>query len=45
MHGVKGVKFYAGTKVVTTRWPNQDVTARPRVGDIPAPDLNMPALG
>jgi len=35
-HGVEGVKFYTRTKVVTTRWPNQDT---------PAPGLNMPTLG
>jgi len=36
VHGVEGVKFYTRTKVVTTRWPNQDT---------PAPGLNMPTLG
>jgi malonate-semialdehyde dehydrogenase (acetylating)/methylmalonate-semialdehyde dehydrogenase len=35
-HGVEGVKFYTRTKVITTRWPNQDT---------PAPGLNMPTLG
>jgi malonate-semialdehyde dehydrogenase (acetylating)/methylmalonate-semialdehyde dehydrogenase len=36
VHGTEGVKFYTRTKVVTTRWPNQDT---------PAPGLNMPTLG
>jgi malonate-semialdehyde dehydrogenase (acetylating)/methylmalonate-semialdehyde dehydrogenase len=45
VHGVEGVKFYTRTKVVTTRWPNQDVAERSRSGDTPAPGLNMPTLG
>ncbi len=36
VHGTEGVKFYTRTKVVTTRWPNQDTQA---------PGLNMPTLG
>ena len=36
VHGMEGVKFYTRTKVVTTRWPNQDT---------PAPGLHMPTLG
>jgi malonate-semialdehyde dehydrogenase (acetylating)/methylmalonate-semialdehyde dehydrogenase len=36
VHGVEGVKFYTRTKVVTTRWPNQDT---------PAPGFHMPTLG
>ena len=36
VHGMEGVKFYTRTKVITTRWPNQDT---------PAPGLNMPTLG
>ena len=35
-HCMEGVKFYTRTKVITTRWPNQDT---------PAPGLNMPTLG
>jgi len=35
-HGMEGVKFYTRTKVITTRWPNQET---------PAPGLNMPTLG
>ena len=35
-YGMEGVKFYTRTKVITTRWPNQDT---------PAPGLNMPTLG
>ncbi len=35
-HGMEGVKFYTRTKVITTRWPNQQT---------PAPGLNMPTLG
>jgi malonate-semialdehyde dehydrogenase (acetylating)/methylmalonate-semialdehyde dehydrogenase len=45
VHGVEGVKFYTRTKVVTSRWPNQDVSERLRSGDTPAPGLNMPTLG
>ena len=36
VHGMEGVKFYTRTKVVTTRWPDQDT---------PAPGFNMPTLG
>jgi malonate-semialdehyde dehydrogenase (acetylating)/methylmalonate-semialdehyde dehydrogenase len=36
VHGMEGVKFYTRTKVITSRWPNQDT---------PAPGLNMPTLG
>ena len=36
VHGVEGVKFYTRTKVVTSRWPNQDT---------PAPGFHMPTLG
>ena len=45
VHGVEGVKFYTRTKVVTTRWPNQDVSERSHSGDTPAPGFNMPTLG
>jgi malonate-semialdehyde dehydrogenase (acetylating) / methylmalonate-semialdehyde dehydrogenase len=45
VHGAEGVKFYTRTKVVTTRWPHQDVAERSRSGDTPAPGLNMPTLG
>jgi len=44
VHGMEGVKFYTRTKVVTTRWPKQD-TPTARLGDTPAPGLNMPTLG
>ena len=44
VHGVEGVKFYTRTKVVTTRWPNQGTPTK-RLGDTPAPGLNMPTLG
>ena len=44
VHGMEGVKFYTRTKVVTTRWPRQD-TPTSRLGDMPAPGLNMPTLG
>jgi malonate-semialdehyde dehydrogenase (acetylating)/methylmalonate-semialdehyde dehydrogenase len=43
VHGMEGVKFYTRTKVVTTRWPHQG-TPTPRLGDTPAPGLNMPTL-
>jgi malonate-semialdehyde dehydrogenase (acetylating)/methylmalonate-semialdehyde dehydrogenase len=36
VHGVESVKFYTRTKVVTSRWPNQDVSA---------PGFHMPTLG
>ena len=36
VHGVESVKFYTRTKVVTSRWPNQDT---------PAPGFHMPTLG
>jgi malonate-semialdehyde dehydrogenase (acetylating)/methylmalonate-semialdehyde dehydrogenase len=45
VHGTESIKFYTRTKVVTTRWPNQDVAERKRSGDTPAPGLNMPTLG
>ncbi len=45
VHGAEGVKFYTRTKVITTRWPHQDVAERSRSGDTPAPGLNMPTLG
>src|SRR6185503_12429024 len=45
VHGVESVKFYTRTKVVTTRWPNQDVSERLRSGDTPAPGFHMPTLG
>ena len=45
VHGMESVKFYTRTKVVTTRWPNQDVSERLRSGDTPAPGFNMPTLG
>jgi malonate-semialdehyde dehydrogenase (acetylating)/methylmalonate-semialdehyde dehydrogenase len=45
VHGVESVKFYTRTKVVTTRWPNQDVSDRLRSGDTPAPGFHMPTLG
>jgi malonate-semialdehyde dehydrogenase (acetylating)/methylmalonate-semialdehyde dehydrogenase len=44
VHGAEGVKFYTRTKVVTTRWPNQDTPTK-RLGDTPAPGLHMPTLG
>jgi len=45
VHGMEGVKFYTRTKVITTRWPRQDVAERSRSGNAPAPGLNMPTLG
>ncbi len=45
VHGVESIKFYTRTKVVTSRWPNQDVAERLRSGDTPAPGFNMPTLG
>ena len=36
VHGMEGVKFYTRTKVITSRWPHQDM---------PASGLNMPTLG
>ena len=44
VHGMEGVKFYTRTKVITTRWPNTDAPTS-RLGDTPAPGLNMPTLG
>jgi malonate-semialdehyde dehydrogenase (acetylating)/methylmalonate-semialdehyde dehydrogenase len=44
VHGMEGVKFYTRTKVITTRWPHTDAPT-PRLGDTPAPGLNMPTLG
>jgi len=45
VHGMEGVKFYTRTKVVTSRWPNQDVSERSHSGDTPGPGFNMPTLG
>jgi malonate-semialdehyde dehydrogenase (acetylating)/methylmalonate-semialdehyde dehydrogenase len=45
VHGTEGVKFYTRTKVITTRWPHQDVAERSRSRNTPAPGLEMPTLG
>jgi malonate-semialdehyde dehydrogenase (acetylating)/methylmalonate-semialdehyde dehydrogenase len=45
VHGVESVKFYTRTKVITTRWPHQDVAERSRSGDTPAAGFHMPTPG